>query len=208
MVRAHEYENEETARLVALSDGVMAIAITLLVLDITVPTLEPGVVEDALPGLVIGQWHELFGYVLSFLVIGLYWVLHRRAFIYVTTHDHKLLWLNLVFLLLVAFLPYATSLFTTHPTTRFGVVFYSCVQALTGFSLALLWLYAARKNLVAEGLASSLVRLQTARFLGTPVVFTFAAFLALVEPGLGILAWLLIVPVNAFFEIRLAGSTA
>ncbi|WP_435364499.1 TMEM175 family protein [Haloarchaeobius sp. DYHT-AS-18] len=208
MAKAYESEREETARLVALSDGVIAIAITLLVLDLTVPTITGTATDRALAELVFEQWHELFGYVLSFLVIGLYWVLHRRVFIYVTGHDRRVLWLNLGFLLLVAFLPYATSLFSTYPTTRFGVVFYSVVQAMTGLSLALLWVHAARRHLIAEGLTSPTVLLQAARFLATPTVFLFAALLAFVNPTFGILSWLLVVPVNGFFELRLGRATA
>ncbi|WP_254662889.1 TMEM175 family protein [Haladaptatus sp. W1] len=131
-------ETEETERLVTFSDGVFAIAITLLVLDISVPTVPAGEPASVLPALVFEQWHELFGYVFSFLVIGSYWVLHRRVFVYIEKSDKRLVWLNLLFLLFVAFVPYATSLFTAYPD-RFGVMFYAGTLAATGFLLAGLW---------------------------------------------------------------------
>ena len=121
----YQPESEETDRLVALSDGVIAIAIaiTLLVLEITIPEVPSGNATAALPRLILEQWPDFLAYVLSFLVIGLYWSLHRRTFIYISQHDRGLVWLNLVFLL-VAFIPYGTSLFSRYPS-RFGMIFYA-----------------------------------------------------------------------------------
>ncbi|EJN61007.1 TMEM175 family protein [Halogranum rubrum] len=198
-------ESTETDRLLALSDGVIAIAITLLVLEIHVPTIPAGNPAAVLSAVLAQQWHEFFAYVLSFLVIGLYWVLHRRVFVHIDRHNRGVLWLNLVFLLFVAFLPYATSVFVTYPG-QFGVAFYAGVQALTGFSLTLLWGYASRKHLVEAGLGSRTVEIQAARFLVSPLVFTLSAIVAMVDPTLAIASWLLLFPLNAVFESRLVTS--
>lgn len=198
-------DSEETDRLLALSDGVIAIAITLLVLDLRVPTVPPGGTVETLPDLVAEQWHELFGYLLSFLVIGLYWVLHRRVFYHIERHDRGVLWLNLLFLLFVAFVPYATSVFTAYPT-RFGISFYAGTLSVTGLSLTLLWGYASRKQLIERGLASRTVRIQAARFFVSPVVFAASAVIAQFDPSAAILSWFLLIPLNAVFESRLVAS--
>ncbi|WP_158057166.1 TMEM175 family protein [Halorussus halophilus] len=198
-------ESEETDRLPALSDGVIAIAITLLVLDITVPAIPEGVPVSSLPNHVFEQWHEFLGFVLSFLVIGMYWILHRRIFVHFEKHDRGVLWLNLLFLLMVAFVPFATSMFTTYPN-QFGVMVYSGVLALTGFTLFVLWLYASWKNLVEEGLASRTVRIQSARFLSSPLVFVLSIVVAVFDFELAILTWLLLIPVNALLQSRLVRS--
>jgi uncharacterized membrane protein len=195
-------EAGETERLITFSDGVFAIAITLLVLDISVPTVPPGESTAVLPTLVVEQWHELFGYVFSFLVIGSYWVLHRRVFVYIDRHDRRLIWLNLLFLLFVAFLPYATALFTAYPD-RFGVMFYAGTQAVTGTLLAGLWFYASRKRLVQEGISTRALAIQTARFFVLPAVFLLSMGIAFVNPLAAILCWLLVVPLTALFESRL-----
>lgn len=199
-------DSHETDRLLALSDGVIAIAITLLVLDLGVPEVPPGSTTAILPVLVAEQWHEFLGYALSFLVIGLYWVLHRRVFVHIERHDRGVLWLTLVFLFLVALVPYATSVFSAYPDTRFGVSFYAVVLALTGFSLTLLWGYASRKQLLEDGLASRTVRIQAARFLASPVLFVGSAILAQFDPTLAVLSWFLLIPINAAFESRLLAS--
>ncbi|MFC7044721.1 TMEM175 family protein [Halobacteriaceae archaeon GCM10025711] len=201
-------DTEETDRLLALSDGVIAIAITLLVLEITVPDAPAGSsAVEVLPELVFEQWHEFFGYVLSFLVIGSYWVLHRHIFVHIESHDKVVLWLNMLFLLLVAFVPYATGVFSTYPN-RFGVAFYAGVLALTGFSLAVLWVYASRNQLVEAGLTSRAVEIEAARFLASPFVFVVSMVVAAFTPTGAILTWLLLIPVNAAFESRLVESLA
>jgi uncharacterized membrane protein len=200
-----EVESRETDRLKAFSDGVIAIAITLLAIEITVPVVPPGDSVGVLPGLVAEQWPDFFAFALSFFVIGLYWTLHRRVFMYLDRHSKPILWLNLVFLLFVAFLPYASSMFSRYPG-RFGVVFYAGVQVLTGLSLAVLWAYSMRKSLFKDGVPTAVARIQGARFVGTPLVFLLSIPIAFVSPTLATLGWLLLLPVNAAAEVRLRGA--
>lgn len=198
-------EREERDRLVALSDGVIAIAITLLVLEITVPEVPSGRPITVLSTLVFEQWHEYFSYVLSFLVVGYYWILHRRIFVHIEEHDRGVLWLNLLFLLTVAFVPYGTNLFSTYPV-QFGVVFYAGVLAVTGLTLALLWSYASRRDILEEGLTSTVVVIQGARFLASPLVFVFSMVVASFDTTLAILSWSLLLPINGILESRMVAG--
>ena len=205
MSRPYRRESDETDRLLALSDGVIAIAITLLALEIAVPVLVPGAPASRLPALVLEEWQAFLAYGLAFLVIGLYWTLHRRVFVHIDRHDHGLIWLNIVFLLWVAFVPYATNLFSTYPG-RFGVMFFAGVLAATGLSLTLVWGYASRRSLIEAGLASRTVQLQALRFLASPVVFLVSIPVAAVDPVWGMLTWSLLLPINAAFQTRLVRS--
>lgn len=198
-------ESEEGDRVLALSDGVIAIAITLLVLEISVPAIPAGAPRSVLPGLLLEQWHEFLGFVLSFLIIGQYWVLHRRIFVHIETYEQGVVMLNLLFLLLIAFVPFAASLFTTYPD-RFGAMFYGGIMASTGGSLALLWGYASRKSLIEEGLGSRTARIQATRFVVSPLVFALSILVAAVDPILAILAWLLLIPTNIVLQSRVVES--
>jgi len=198
-------EAEETDRLVALSDGVVAIAITLLVLDFSVPEVPPGTPSATVERLVFDQWDEFVGYALGFLVIGLYWTLHRRIFVHIEAHDRGVVWLNLVFLLFVAFVPFGTSVFSAHPN-RFGVSFIAGVLALTGLTLAFLWVYASRRQLLEAGLASRAVRIQAARFLVSPLVFAASIGVAALDSAWGIATWTLLIPINAALNSQLVES--
>lgn len=196
---------EETSRLPALSDGVIAIVITLLVLDITVPELPPDSSTEVVFRSIAAQWPQFVGYVLSFWVIGVYWILHRRTFAHIERHERGLVVLNLLFLLLVAFIPYATAVFVAYPG-QLGVVFLSVELALTGLSLALLWIHASRRDLVDRGLASRAVQIQAARFVAPPLVLFLAAAVALVDARLGVFTWLLLIPVVGVLQSRLVDS--
>ena len=196
-------EAQETARLPALSDGVVAIAITLLAFDLPVPALPPDADLSTLAAALGAVWQDLFGYALSFLVIGLYWVLHRRVFLHLDRHDRGVVWLNLCFLLLVAFVPYATTVFARYPSGA-GVTFYALVLALTGLTLTALWVYASGRALLEEGLSSRVVGIQAARFVASPLVFLASAVLATVSPTWAIASWLLLVPINGVLQSRLA----
>ena len=198
-------ESAETDRLLALSDGVIAIAITLLVLEITVPEVPASTPQSVLVDFAFEQWHEFFGYVLSFLVIGLYWTLHRRIFVHIEAHDRGVVWLNLLFLLFVAFVPYGTSVFSAYPN-RFGVSFIALVLAFTGLSLAALWIHASRKQLIKEGITSRAVEIQAARFLASPIVFAVSILVAIVDPVWAMLTWLLLIPIIGALNSRLAES--
>lgn len=198
-------EAKETDRLLALSDGVIAIAITLLVLDLSVPTTATGDPTSAVPRLVVRQWPELVGFVLSFWVIALYWMLHRRVFIHLQVHERGVVVLSLLFLQFVAFIPYATALFTNYPN-QFGVSVLAGVLAATGLSLALLWGYASRRDLVEEGLSSRAVAIQSLRFTASPVVFVGSIVVAAFDPTLAVLSWFLLLPINGVLQSRLVDA--
>ncbi len=108
------------ARLEAFSDGVLAIAITLLVLDIRVPHVEyaqlPAALHEILP--------NIFSYLVSFAIIGVYWVGHHYYFSWIKKTDGTFTWLNILLLLLISFIPFPTSLLGEYPFQQIPVTIY------------------------------------------------------------------------------------
>ena len=104
----------ETRRLEAFSDGVFAIAITLLVLEIPVPKAGQRGLWDAL----LAQWPSFVSYLVSFSVIGIIWVNHHGVLDHLARADRGVLFLNLLFLLGVAFIPFPTERLAEHLTKR------------------------------------------------------------------------------------------
>src|SRR5690349_7248477 len=98
----------ETTRLEAFSDGVFAIAITLLILEIKVPTPAVSQAAGGLWAALVAQWPSFASYVISFVTIGIMWINHHAMFQYIRRTDRTLLLLHIVFLLLVSFVPYPT----------------------------------------------------------------------------------------------------
>ncbi len=97
----------DPARVIALSDGVFAIILTILVLDLEVPELEPG---QSLGSALVGLGPTFAAYMISFLMTGMYWVWHRDLFAGVRHVDRAVVWLNLLFLLPASLIPFAASL--------------------------------------------------------------------------------------------------
>ena len=128
-------------RLIGFSDGVMAVAITLLVLDLKLPEgLTGGDLYVAIPALS----HALWCYVLSFIVIGLLWMAHHNQFAFIRRVDGVLLWLNLFFLMAVALIPFTTSVMSDHQTAL-PTMMYAAVLMAVALLLAAIWGYACRR---------------------------------------------------------------
>lgn len=100
----------ETGRIEAFSDGVYAIAITLLILDLKVPMTPDG----HLGGALLRQWPAYFAFLVSFAFTGIMWVNHHRLFTHICRSDNRLLFLNLLLLLGVTFVPFPTALLAAH----------------------------------------------------------------------------------------------
>jgi TMEM175 potassium channel family protein len=182
-------------RMIFFSDAVFAIVITLLVLPIAIDVELPG--SGGLAHAVWSLWPRMLSFALSFLVIGQFWTVHHRMFEHVRRYDLRLLWLNLLVLLAVSFLPFPTSLLGTHSTAtdRFPVVFYAASLAAVSLTLTVMLLYV----LWADGLVDEHfdraeirhLRLRGAVTTGPFVVSVGAAFLGL---WVAILFWVVLVP--------------
>ena len=182
-------------RLVFFSDAVVAIAITLLALDIRLPAVPSG---GGLAPALLALWPRYLGFVVSFLVVGSFWLGHHRMFRVVRRYDDGLTWLNLLFLLCVAFIPFASAILGEHGNERSAAVFYSLVIIATGLVETLLWRYASRGHrLVAPGLPARTIRLGFLRLLTAPAVFLLALPLVLLHPYAAMGAWLAIYPIVA-----------
>jgi uncharacterized membrane protein len=192
-------------RLVFFSDAVFAIAITLLALEIRVPEIPHGAEATELPRQLLALWPKYVGFIISFLVIGNYWLAHHRSFRYIVRYDAGLLWLNLLFLMTIAFLPFLNSLLGEYGDERTVVIFYASVLSLTGLVSTAIWVYASGGHrLVEPDIDEHLVRVFTMRAMSVPVVFLVSIGIAFISPRLAMYSWLLLVVVRLFVD-RLAG---
>ncbi len=159
----------DTNRLEAFSDGVIAIAITLLVLEIRVPEAH-GAAE--LWRALWELWPAYLGYLISFLIIGIMWANHHTIFRYIGRTDHYLVVINLLLLLCIAFIPFPTALlaeYLGHPEEQVGGIVYSGAFFVTALVYNLLWLHPRRAGLLAPDADGRAVRSITSRFrLGPP----------------------------------------
>jgi uncharacterized membrane protein len=175
--------DNDTGRIEAFSDGVFAIAITLLVIEIGVPHVEGE--GTTLFGKLVEQWPSYLAYVISFLQIGVIWANHHNRFRFVARSDHVLLFLNILFLMCVAFIPFPTALLADYlqgaERATAGAV-YAGTLAVTAIFFTLLWLYAAANyRLVDRSLDPFVLRAMTRRYLAGMVAYLVAFALAFVN---------------------------
>ena len=168
-------------RLEAFSDGVFSIAITLLVLTIAQPQHFDRLAHD-----LIEQWPAYAAYVVSFTVIGIMWFNHHVVFSQIARVDRTVLFLNLLLLLTIAFLPYPTGVFgealRRGEGTRDAAVAYSIVMSLNAYAWSAMWLYAsARRRLLVETFPEEQRGLTTMLFSAGSVVYTLTIAIALVS---------------------------
>jgi uncharacterized membrane protein len=148
LIGANAENQRDTTRVEAFSDGVIAIAITLLVLELRVPSIEDAA-PDALWQALRDLWPNYLAYVISFFTIGIMWANHHTIFRYISRTDHYLILINLLFLFFAATIPFPTALmadFLGHPAERVGIIVYSGWFLLTALSYNTLWRYASTGN--------------------------------------------------------------
>ncbi|MCL5736173.1 MAG: TMEM175 family protein [Actinobacteria bacterium] len=168
-----------TGRLEAFSDGVFAIAATLLILSVRVS-------GSPLGPAIIHSWPGIAGYAVSFLSIGVMWVNHHLVMHQIARVDRTLLMINTVLLLLVAFVPFPTQLLAEHlrgADALAAALFYGATLTVIAVFFNLLWLYAAiGRRLLEKNADPSAVRGITRSYLPGPWVYLAATMIAFASP--------------------------
>jgi uncharacterized membrane protein len=182
-------------RTLALSDGIFAIAMTLLAFQIQPPDLHGSEVHH-LASVLGALGNRYFVYVLSFAVIGTLWLAHHRIFRNVRRADEALMSLNVLFLMAVAALPFPSAVMGLYGSQRTAVVLYASSMAVAGSLLGALLLVARRRRLLTpeatqEGIVASLWN-----SAATVVVFTLSIPVALVAPTVAPYTWLVVIPLR------------
>lgn len=139
-------------RIEALTDGTMAIAMTILVLELPAPHLIGGSTQGEYPTSFLDMWQEFYIYILGFLVLGIYWVLHNYMFHYIKRSDGVLNWLNILFLIFAALVPFSAKVLsfnealiaTADSEMNSASVFFTTTTIASIFILFAMWQYATR----------------------------------------------------------------
>jgi len=187
-----ESEHQERAldRLLALSDGVFAFAITLLSLDLVLPVVQSAT-NATLAAALANDFGTFQNFIMSFLVVGLYWANHSRTFRYVTRVDPRLVWINLLLLLFIVLVPFATKVLDEYGNLQVAVAFYALVNAAAGLMGEAAWIYLSRaKTLLEEGIPAEMLGWFLRRSLIAPAVFILSIPLSFIAPQLAFISWL------------------
>jgi uncharacterized membrane protein len=183
---------EGIGRLLALSDGVFAIALTLLILDIAVPATAGNV---ALGKALLRLYPRYLAYALSFLVIARFWVVHHQTFRLIVRDDATLVWLNFLLLIFIAFLPFPTAVLGAHQGSPPAAVLYATAVCLTSASsAAYLWYASGRGKLLRPDVGRAQIRAMRARSMSGPLFFALTTPVAAFAPYVAEALWVFAFP--------------
>ena len=192
-----EGDNRALGRILALSDGVFAIALTLLMLNIEVPEIPENLVAEELPSELLDLRPKFLSYVLSFVVIGFYWMAHHSIFGLIRDHDWMLVWLNSIFLMCVAFLPFPTALLGEYGDQQLVVVIYAGSLGITRLFLSSVWWYVSRKpNLASIDMDPSTMRAFHIRSWVLPLIFLASIAVTFFSVTAAVYSWVLLIIVH------------
>lgn len=185
-------EELEFERVAFFSDAVFAIAMTLLVVGIGIPHVRDSKIGDALRS----KDGEIFGFLLTFLVIGLYWLAHHRFFSKLAAVDVRFMKLNLVYLAAIAFMPFPTALVGTYSSTQAVViVLYAATLTVASVIEGVLFLHAQRAGLLRRRLDDRSLRNYMIASLAPAAVFAISIPIAVwYDSQTALFSWVLIFP--------------
>ena len=182
-------------RINGFSDAVFAVAITLLILTISVP-----VVSDAseLGSELSALWPKFLGFLISFFIIGAFWVSHHLIFNYLKRLTPGLLWLNLVLLLFIVTLPFSTDLMSEYNNSSTALIFYNANLALVSLTLCILWVYISHDNRLIDADFNPATRRHIFLiYLNMTIIFLISMAVAAVSASASQYVYLLLIP-NSF----------
>ena len=193
-----------THRIEALTDGIFAIAMTLLVLTLDIPEAKTELIQTVeLHSMLIGQMHKFLNYALSFLLLAIFWVIHHQQFHFIKRTNHKHLWINIVTLMFIALIPFSTSLVGDYNDDMVAEFFFASNLFIIGMLFLWNWAYATKGHrLVDRSLDPQRIALGKKRGAVIPLVSLLAIVLSLTNPQFSFYAYLLIPIILALLHFR------
>jgi uncharacterized membrane protein len=177
-------------RIEGFSDGVFAIAITILVLELRVPDHLP---DAGLAGMLPEMIPKFAVHFISFLVLGAYWVGHHNMLMHIRRHDRIFLWLNLLFLMFIGIMPFSAGLVVSHSSDQLALVVYGVNLIAAGLAADGLWWYASSgRRLVSADMDADLVTFAHRRALAAPALYLVAMGVSFLSQAVGMVCFLIV----------------
>ncbi|BBL73472.1 TMEM175 family protein [Methylomagnum ishizawai] len=188
----HNGRGFEKGRLQSLSDGVFAIVMTLLVLEIIADEVTGAASAAELHKALLELWPKVLSYAISFAVAAVFWV-HQHADLHHLTHtDNRFLWINIFFLFWISLLPFSAAMLGEHHQYAVASIIYGCNMILASLTLHASWLYAVRNHrLVKPDLGPEVIRQANRRLLVGPPFYALGIAIAFHSPHASYLVYVL-----------------
>jgi len=182
-------------RIEALSDGIFAIVMTLLILELHLPNLPTTAPNVEVTTAILALWPKFVSYLVAFVSLGVFWIAHHIMYHGIRRADRTLLWLNIFFFMLVSLLPFSTSVLNAFPRALVAPFLFGVNLALVGWLLFFQWSYVnSRSGMLAPFVTTEHRAAVTFRMLAVPVATTSTAFICFWSAGISVAVYLLLLP--------------
>jgi uncharacterized membrane protein len=183
------------SRIEALSDGIFAIVMTLLILEIHVPNLPPNAANLEVTPALFALWPKFASYFVAFVSLGFFWVGHHLMYHAIRRADRTILWLNIFFFMFVSLLPFSTSLLNAFSEAFIAPLFFGTNLAVIGWILFFQWSYAkSQSGMLADFVTADYRTTITSRMLLVPVATTLTALFCFWSVGISLAIYLMLLP--------------
>jgi uncharacterized membrane protein len=196
----YDRDSAEFNRILAFTDGLFAIAMTLLVVDLAVPVLHHDSSVHELADQLNNEKEKFISFFISFAVIGRYWLAHHAFFSQLARMDRPLIALNLLYLAFIAFLPFPTALLGEYFANPLSVVIYAVNVAIVSGMEVVLFSRAQNHGLLEKKLPRDVYRFGAAMSLAPVVFFMLSIPVAFVSTTLAVCCWFLGIPLAAIAD--------
>lgn len=185
-----------TARIEALCDGIFAVAMTILVLNVTIPTAQ-SVAPQHLPQALERIGPQVLVYAISFVNLGVLWVGQHNQHHFIGAADRWFIWINIAFLMLISFIPFSTALLGQFPLERLAQLVYGVNVIAATLMLGIHWGYACSGNrLLHPHTSRHVITLGTRRIMTSACAYILALALSLINPAVSLILFLVVPFVN------------
>lgn len=179
------------SRIETLTDGVFAIVMTILVLEITVPQISHSETAIELPKQLLELWPVIQSYGTSFIILGFFWIAHDYQFHYVKRANRTFLWITIFYLMFIAFVPFSTSIIGEYGDQQISVIIYAVNISIIGFWEYIRWKYATKDHqLVDSDLNRTFITKMSRRFLLGPTIYLIAVAISFVSTQLSLVIFI------------------
>jgi uncharacterized membrane protein len=197
-----QIQGEDLGRIISLSDGVFAFALTLLVLSLAVPSSTLIHTNGQLGSALNKDWPTFLGYAFAFVMIAIWWIVHNRTYQYIARFDSTLVWINMALLAQIAVMPFILTVYTTYSEYQYAVILFDAVQISLGVTTAVLWEYAKRAKLAKPGVPEAVSRYFTRRSMLSAAVFVASIGISFVNVSFAQYTWFLILVVQRVLSVE------
>ncbi len=195
-----------TNRIETLVDGIFAIAMTILVLNLAIPSINGPVTSASFQNAVYSIWPNVLSFILSFVLLGVFWNIHHRTFHQIEKVDTALLWINMIWLLFIVLVPFSNSLtggqYGQFPLAH--LIFNLNMLGIAGF-LSLNWFYAGRKGFIHKKIDSVKISAYKWVYISFILITLLAIALSFVIPHWSSIVYVLIIPMEYLIGRQMRG---